>query len=114
MKFKTTKEAVKEGYRNIVEIGYCGLQHLLYYKNPVAYTCGVYGWNADIYEIGRGSAICTGYRPFGDIRVDYELVKEYDNKARDLIALSKEFDFAELKEMLDKLLNEFIEKVLGE
>ena len=114
MKFKTTKKAVKEGYRNIIEVSYCGLQHLLYYKDPVAYTCGVYGWNADIYEIGRGSAICTGYRPFGDIRPDYELIREYDNKARDLIALSKEFDFAELKEMLDKLLDEFIEKVLGE
>ena len=114
MKFKTTKKAVKEGYRNIIEVGYCSLQHLLYYKDPVAYTSGTYGWNADIYDIGGGVAICTGYRPFGDIRVDYELVKEYDNKARDLIALSKEFDFAELKEMLDELLNEFIEKVLGE
>ena len=114
MKFKTTQKAVKEGYRNIIRVGYCGLQYLLYYKNPVAYTSGVYGWNADIYEIGRGSAICTGYRTFGDIQPDYELVREYDQKARELIALSREFEFAELKEMLDKLLEEFAKKVLGE
>lgn len=112
MKFKTTQKAVKEGYRNIIEVGYCGLQHLLYYKDPVAYTSGVYGWNADIYEIGRGSAICTGYRPFGDIRVDYELVKEYDNKAREIIH-STRFD-DNPREKIDELLNEFIEKVLGE
>lgn len=112
MKFKTTQKAVKEGYRNIVEIGYCGLQHLLYYKNPVAYTCGVYGWNADIYDIGGGVAICTGYRPFGDIRVDYELVKEYDNKAREIIHNTK-FD-GNPREKIDELLDEFIEKVLGE
>ena len=112
MKFKTTQKAVKEGYRNIIEVGYCGLQHLLYYKDPVAYTSGVYGWNADIYEIGRGSAICTGYRPFGDIRVDYELAKEYDNKAREIIHNTR-FD-GNPREKIDELLSEFIEKVLGE
>ena len=112
MKFKTTQKAVKEGYRNIIEIGYCNLQHLLYYKDPVAYTSGTYGWNADIYEIGRGSAICTGYRPFGDIRPDYKLVREYDNKAREIIHNTK-FD-GNQREKIDELLNEFIEKVLGE
>lgn len=114
MKFKTTKKEVKEGYRNIIKIGYCDLQYLLYYRNPIAYTSGTYGWNADIYEIGRGSAICTGYRPFGDIKADYELIREYDDKARALIALSTEIDFAEIKEALEKLLDEFISKVLGE
>lgn len=114
MKFKTTKKEVKEGYRNIIKIGYCDLQYLLYYRNPIAYTSGTYGWNADIYEIGRGSAICTGYRPFGDIKADYELIREYDDKARALIALSTEIDFAEIKGALEKLLDEFIIKVLGE
>lgn len=114
MKFKTTQKAVKEGYRNIIRIGYCDLQYLLYYKNPVAYTSGVYGWNADIYEIGRGSAICTGYRPCGDIQPDYELIKEYDNKAEKIVLSWNEYKHDEILKMLDELLNEFIEKVLGE
>ena len=114
MKFKTTQKAVKEGYRNIIKVGYCDLQYLLYYKNPVAYTCGVYGWNADIYEIGRGSAICTGYRTFGDIRPDYELVREYDKKAEKIVLSWSEYKHDEILKMLDELLNEFIEKVLGE
>ena len=114
MKFKTTQKAVKEGYRNIIRVGYCGLQYLLYYKNPVAYTSGVYGWNADIYEIGRGSAICTGYRTFGDIQPDYELIREYDNKAEKIVLSWNKYEHNEILKMLDELLNEFIEKVLGE
>lgn len=114
MKFKTTQKAVKEGYRNIIKVGYCDLQYLLYYKNPIAYTCGVYGWNADIYEIGRGSAICTGYKPFGDIRPDYELVREYDEKAEKIVLSWNKYEHDEILKMLDELLNEFIERILGE
>lgn len=114
MKFKTTQKAVKEGYRNIIKVGYCDLQYLLYYKNPVAYTHGVYGWNADIYEIGRGSAICTGYKPFGDIRPDYELVREYDEKAEKIVLSWNKYEHDEILKMLDELLNEFIERILGE
>lgn len=47
MKFKTTRKAVKENSGIILEVGYCELQNLLYFKDPAAYTCGVYGWNAD-------------------------------------------------------------------
>lgn len=114
MKFKTTQKAVKEGYRNIIRVGYCDLQYLLYYKNPVAYTCGVYGWNADIYDIGRGSAICTGYRTFGDIRPDYELIREYDKKAKKIVLSWDKYEHGEILKMLDELLSEFIKKVLGE
>lgn len=112
MKFKTTQKAVKEGYWKVIKVGYCDLQHLLYYQKPVAYTCGVYGWNADIYDIGCGTALCTGYKPFGDIRPNYELVREYDKKARKIIQKTKFDDNP--KEKVDELLNEFIEKVLGE
>ena len=114
MKFKTTQKAVKEGYRTIIYTGYCDLANLLYYENPVAYTCGVYGWNADIYDVGRGVAICTGYRPFGTIRADYKLVEEYDNIAREFIAYSRHFDFENVKEELKRLLNEFVEKAKEE
>ena len=112
MKLKATQKRVKEVYRHIICIGYCNLQYLLYYRNAFAYTAGVYGWNADIYDIGGGVAICTGYRPFGNVSADYELVNEYDNKAREIIHNTKIDDNP--REKVDELLNEFIEKVLGE
>lgn len=112
MKFKTTQKAVKEGYRNIIKIGYCNLQYLLHYKNPVTYTCGVYGWNADIYDIS-GVAIVTGYNPFGNIQPDCELVREYDSKARQIVLSWDKYEHDEKIKILDDLLNEFIKKVLG-
>ena len=86
MKFKTTKRAVKEGYHRILSVGYCALQSLLSHESPVAYTAGVYGWNADVYEIFPNTAIVTGYRPCACKRMkdDYDVVKEYEEKARSL------------------------------
>lgn len=112
MKFKTTRKAVEKGYRNIIRVGYCDLWYLLHYKNPVAYTCGKDGWNADIYEIDDRVAICTGYRTFGNIRVDYDLQKEYNDKAREIIC-SKKFD-DNPREKVEELLKEFINKIMKE
>ena len=33
MKYKTTKKAVNEGYKNKICVTYCGLQNLLCYEN---------------------------------------------------------------------------------
>ena len=91
MKFKTTVKNIKENYGKnlILEIGYCDLQNLLTYDSPKAYTCGVYGWNFDLYEI-NGVAICTGYRgmPAGK-NFDYSLVHKYDDKARAIMYADK-------------------------
>lgn len=61
MKFKTTRRDVVNGSSNIIRAGYCSLQTLLSNHEPVAYTCGVYGWNFDVYDV-YGVTICTGYR----------------------------------------------------
>lgn len=108
MKFKTTKKEVLRGYYKVIKIGYCKLQYLLYYRKPIAYTSGVYGWNADIYEVADGIAICTGCRPFGDVDVDYELAKEYNEKAEKIICNTRVED---AKKKLDELLKEFLEKL---
>lgn len=108
MKFKTTKKAVNEKYRYIICIGYADLQHLLAHIEPTAYTAGVYGWNADIYYASN-AVIVTGYRPFGNIHPDYTVVDKYDELARDII--HNTIDYAEIKEKLNNLINEFIEEV---
>ena len=66
-----------------IELGYCELQNLLAKFSPIAYTSGLYGWNADIYQFGD-YYICTGYRPFGKINPDYKTVQEYNKKADEL------------------------------
>lgn len=108
MKFKTTKKAVNEGYNNIICVGYADLHYLLNQLEPTAYTAGVYGWNADIYNI-NGKMLVTGYRPFGNIKPDYDIVHKYNMMAKDIIHDTK--DYTECKEKLNNLINEFIEEV---
>lgn len=65
MKAKRTMRDIKSQYQTIIQVGYCDAQNLLCTDDPAAYTAGVYGWNADIYPITSGVAICTGYAPLG-------------------------------------------------
>lgn len=100
MKYKTTAKEVKEGYYTIIRAGYCDLQSLLSYKNPVAYSKGLYGWNFDVYDIDN-IAIATGYRgmPSKNSKEDYNLVCEYEKKSK-----------GKTKEEKDLLIKEFISK----
>ena len=50
MKVKTTRKAIVNGSCNVKCAGYCDLSYLLNNHSPIAYTCGVYGWNFDVYE----------------------------------------------------------------
>ena len=103
MKFRATKKQIMEGYY-CYQVGYCDLYYLLYFKNPIAYTCGVYGWNSDIYEVGN-VAIVTGYRPFG-VHVPHELIKKYETYARDVV---RGDDTPEKKkELVRKALEDFV------
>ena len=90
MKFKSTRKALMDGYK-CYKVGYCALSHLFWSKNPIAYTCGVYGWNADVYDIGDNIAIVTGYRPFGK-SVDYGTCKKYDDKAKEILASDESYE----------------------
>ena len=82
MKYRTTKSDVMNGYGYVFRTGYCNLQNLLAYESPVAYTCGVYGWNADIFQFD-GFAIVTGYRPFGS-DIPREVRNRYERKAESI------------------------------
>ena len=114
VKLKATKKEIMEGY-NCIEVGYCGLSGLLTFRGAAAYTCGVYGWNADVYtfqdiEGCESYAIVTGYRPFGNIKVDYKIIKKYETKAE---KLHQKYCCEELRKKLDKLIKQFIKEVAG-
>ena len=105
MKLKTTKSAIKNGFNTVISIGYCDAQYLLYYKNPFAYSAGVYGWACDYYEIGN-KCISTGYAPIGE-KLDYKLLGEYEKKAQ-AIVLDFAMDHATKEQKVDELLNELL------
>lgn len=108
MKVQTTKKAVKNSYRKIVCVGYCDLVHLLSFKDAFAYTAGVYGWNADIYDLD-GTALVTGYRPFGDVSPSLELTRKYEQKAKEVINTIYRYD--DSKKAMDSLIHDFLKEI---
>ena len=89
MKMKTTKKYMQHLFgHNIISVGYCAVQFLLRGREPMWYTTSrVYGWRADVYNLGNVLALSTGYAPFGSINLDYDFVQKYENAAAE--ALSK-------------------------
>ena len=83
MKYKTTAKALREYGYNVKSAGYCDLQYLLNNHSATAYTCGVYGWNFDVFEV-YGVTICAGYRGMPGKRLNG--ITEYEQKARDILS----------------------------
>lgn len=106
MKFRTTTKAIRNGGGNIISIGYCGAWHLLNNHNAIAYTCGVYGWNFDVYEINNVT-ICTGYR--GMPGRTAKNIREYEAKAKAIYS-DWNIPHEERKEQIEKLLDEFLKQ----
>lgn len=103
MKYKTTRKAIINGSVNVRCAGYCDLSYLLRNHSPIAYTCGVYGWNFDVFEI-YGVTICTGYRNMPGKQLDG--VAEYEKKAREIWG-NYSMPYEEQKEKTEILLQEF-------
>lgn len=110
MKFKTTQKTIKANYNTIICVPYCDLQNLLNYESPVAYTVRREGWAADIYDMGGGVAIVTGYAPFGSVRPSYELRERYEKQA-EIIRYNYSLAWEEQREQLKQLARAFIKEV---
>lgn len=111
MKYKTTKRAVMDGYGFVISVGYADLQELLCCKSPVAYTSGQYGWNADIYDFGN-IAICTGYRPFGNISSsNYGINRMFDKMAEE-VYMDCNLSYDDKAKRLDDLLDKYVKYVV--
>lgn len=106
MKFKTIQKVIKANYNTIICVPYCGLQNLLNYESPVAYTERREGWAADIYDMGGGVAIVTGYAPFGNIRPTYEQVEAVEEQA-EKIRYDYSLSYEQQRESLKKPCKEF-------
>lgn len=112
MKFHTTQKAIKDGYHTIIYVSYCSLQTVLAYENPIAYTSRREGWAADIYDMGGGVAIVTGYAPFGNVRPGYDIFRKYENQA-EKIRYNYDLSYDQQRDMLKSLAKEFVKEVCG-
>lgn len=113
-------KTIKGRFSIIIKVGYCDIQALLRaaHAEPFGYTCGVYGWNADIYNISYNNdsvAIVTGYQPFGNYKASYDTCKKYDDIARAALDTKtyKDINAPEFVDETQTLLNDFINEVIN-
>ena len=106
MRLKATKKQIRGNFNIILSIPYCDAQYLLSYKNPFAYSEGVYGWACDYYQIGN-ICISTGYSPIGT-PVNYSLLREFERKAEQ-IKKDYNLSYSDREKQLDELIKQFID-----
>ena len=108
MKAKMVRNQVYNlnGTNKIITIGYCKLDRILKYFNPIGYNAGIYGWNYDVYDL-LGYTFVTGYRPIGNL-TDYNLIKKYNELGKELSNLR---DWTEKKDRALELLEEFVKEL---
>ena len=106
MKFKSNRKEILAGFQYVIPIGYCNLWHLLSEEKPAAYVTRSGGWACDIYDFDD-VAITTGYQPFGNLRISYDLVEKYEEMAK-LVAGDDSLSYLEKQGNLRKLISDFI------
>lgn len=112
IKFKTTQKAIKSNYTYIICVGYCQLQNLLNGLNPIAYTVRREGWGCDVYELAPDIALTTGYAPFGNVRLTYDICRRYEREATTLMYKTDgSYDFS-YPQLLEALRHQFVQEVL--
>lgn len=87
--------------------------YLLRYHSPDWYTCGVYGWNFDAYDID-GVLIMWGDRGTFGKRADYERIKFYEEKAKEICneVYTRTMTFDSIQARLNALIKDFIGEVI--
>ena len=107
MEFITTKRAVINHFDITAEVPFGHFQNLLNYQRPEARTEGIYGVNAYIYDFDD-IAIVTGNRPYGNYKMNWNLINGYEDKAK-AINNNRTLEYEERKNQVYALLNEVIE-----
>ena len=83
-KTRVTAKWVRQSFTTIYSASYatfCDLAASL--PVPSYYTCGVYGWNADVFVLDMDTVVVAGYRPFGNVEVSTEQLREILSKQGD-------------------------------
>lgn len=109
-KMRTTQKELRERWIIKFYAGYCDLQYIMRFENPAFYTCGVYGWNMDVYaDFSHDIIVCTGYRGMIGKLIPSEIIDRYNNIVAGYNKRynEKEIDFDEMRELYDCTVRDF-------
>ena len=113
MKSRITAKTLRTIFKDkVITLGTQQPYYLLRYHNPDWYTCGVYGWNFDAYDID-GVLIMWGDRGTFGKRADYDRIKFYEDKAKEICGeLYKTQTQDQVRLRLDGLIKDFIGEII--
>lgn len=103
-----TRKEIMNNFIHVYSVGYGDLQHLFRFCNRIGYNSGVYGWNYDVFSLDNGNiAICTGYRSTPGKSIDRDIIRKYEQKAKDILC-DYSYQYDEQKKRIDKLIKKFV------
>ena len=105
---KTTKEAIINRFPTIIKAsaGVCRLQHLLRFRKPVGCICDEYEcWRSDVYDLGNGIAVVSGYEAFGNAKISDNTLLSL-NAAAKAISENTSLSFDEAKAKIETLIGD--------
>lgn len=110
-KIHTSMKYICNNYNKVFRAGYCDLQYIMKYEDPIYYNSGVYGWNCDVYcDFAKDIAITTGYRNMRGERIPDEILEKYTAIAKE-ISENYKMPYAEMKEKLDENRRNFFDEL---
>lgn len=113
MEIRITKKEARENFTNLYAVRYGGLQNLLRDEVKMAYSCGVYGWSCDYFQLtgknGQNLTISTGYSPVGKI-IPISITEKYDQKVIEICRTSSKNKAQKIKRLINKFITEILSK----
>ena len=94
---------------NKIALGYCEAYYLLRNACKLGYTCGVYGWNMDVYLCGD-NVITTGYRRMIGKRPNTKVTEKYEKMACE-IAENWSIPYDESEKKITELRNQWLSEI---
>ena len=113
-KQKTSMTTISKYWKYVFSCGYCDLQNIFNGENPQYYNSGVYGWNCDIYcDYEKDIAITTGYRNTRGKRIPHEIIKKYDEIAKEIKNKYSFTQYENMKKELAENKENFLQELLA-
>lgn len=105
------KKEIREIFDTIIWVPYCGLQDVLRRKYVIGHTERAEGWGMDVYDLGNGIGLVTGYDTMSGAVVypPYEVVERYNDEAKKI----HWFENPKFEEQLQNILDRFVEEAMN-
>lgn len=104
------KKDILSRFDIVLEVGYCDLQEALRGKEKIGHTERREGWGMDVYDLGNGIGLVTGYDSLKGAKVvPYRISRKYEEEAEKIDWYKNDRFKEQLNDILDRFVKEALE-----